>query len=314
MNAREVRIKRHANLLGYPRAELQSVLSAGSADHIPYYSLSTMSSKGSASPSPSPSLPAESHSNDAKDKAKDVENSREESESPEEGSSRQRSESPESTSDASKSPSSERDAAPETSSSNKTAPPEPSSSNAGSQSGAAVPGVTNALVQGDWQAIWSPQHGMYYFHNLRTSETTWSNPLVPSDASSAANVSTSSLVSAQEAAAAAGIDPDLAYLDPALVAGPSAPAPFSYTAKFNARTGAFASPDARDPEHVSEYERMKRMSNFYFDMDEWQKEVEQRQEEEATGKKRKKPTKKDLEMFKERKKQKKLAKTAWLRT
>lgn len=37
------------------------------------------------------------------------------------------------------------------------------------------------------------------------------------------------------------------------------------------------------------------MSSFYFDMDEWQKDVEKRYEEEAeTGKKRKKPTKKDL--------------------
>ncbi|KAL5514686.1 hypothetical protein ACEPAG_2002 [Sanghuangporus baumii] len=273
-----------------------------------------MSSKGSASPSPSPSPPVELQPSDAKDKAEDIGISSEKSESPEEGSNRERSESPESTSDASKSPSSERDVAPEASSSNETTPPEPSTSNAAEQSGAVVPGVTNALVQGDWQAIWSPQHGMYYFHNLRTNETTWSNPLVPSDASSAANVSASSRVSAHEAAAAAGIDPDLAYLDPTLIAGPSAPAPLSYTAKFNARTGAFASPDARDPEHVSEYERMKRMSNFYFDMDSWQKEVEQRQEEEATGKKRKKPTKKDLELFKERKKQKKLAKTAWLRT
>ncbi|KAL5478463.1 hypothetical protein ACEPAI_2647 [Sanghuangporus weigelae] len=305
----EVRVKRHA-LLGYPRAELQNVLNRGVADQLPFFSLSTMSSKGSASPSLSPSPPVELQPSDAKDKAEDTVRS----ESPEEGSSRERSESPESTSDASQSPSSERDAAPEASSSNEMTPSKPSTSNAAEQSGAAVPGVTNALVQGDWQAIWSPQHGMYYFHNLRTNETTWSNPLVSSDASTAANVSAFSRVSAQEAAAAAGIDPDLAYLDPTLVAGPSAPAPFSYTAKFNARTGAFASPDARDPEHVSEYERMKRMSNFYFDMDEWQKEVEQRQEEEATGKKRKKPTKKDLEMFKERKKQKKLAKTAWLRT
>jgi hypothetical protein len=134
----------------------------------------------------------------------------------------------------------------------------------------------------------------------------------------------------------------LAYLDPSLASIPGAhPAGFKYTAKFNARTGAFAKPDARDPTHLSEYERAKRMSEFYFDVGAWEKDVEERKKEEAeeaegSGKKRKRPTKKDLvrtdllqlgwwrrqltlfallqERFKEQKKQKKIAKTAWLRT
>ncbi|KAF8452748.1 hypothetical protein L210DRAFT_3519539 [Boletus edulis BED1] len=104
---------------------------------------------------------------------------------------------------------------------------------------------------------------------------------------------------------------------------------------------------------------MKRMSEFYFDVGEWEKDVERRDAEEiqAGGKKRKRPTKKDLvsvwmlsvsfsssslfarvardeeskteyastdgradasgsiqERFKEQKKLKKIAKTAWLRT
>lgn len=46
---------------------------------------------------------------------------------------------------------------------------------------------------------------------------------------------------------------------------------------------------------MSEYERAKRMSEFYFDVDGWQKQREQEQEEEeAEGKKRKRPSKKDL--------------------
>ncbi|TDL27896.1 hypothetical protein BD410DRAFT_781811 [Rickenella mellea] len=170
----------------------------------------------------------------------------------------------------------------------------------------------------DWQAIWSPQHGAYYFYNSRTNETTWINPLEPTPSGSTAEQpvpSTHSYYDAQSAAAAQGIDPALAHLDPSLAAGPSAPSAHMYTAKFNARTGAFAKPDARNPDHVSEYERAKRMSEFYFDVSQWEKDVEARKaEEEETGKKRKKPTKKDLEMFKERKKQKKIAKTAWLRT
>lgn len=181
---------------------------------------------------------------------------------------------------------------------------------------AAVPGAPSA---GDWQAIWSPAHGAYYFYNAKTQETTWVNPLesaepstsaappVPTtDEPAAASASTSSstpsslqaLYDLQAAAAAQGIDPSLAHLDPSLAAGPSAPNQFSYTAKFNARTGAFAKPDARDPTHLSEYERAKRMSEFYFDVGQWEQDVEARNlqeaQEEAEGKKRKRPTKKDL--------------------
>ncbi|TFK75543.1 hypothetical protein BDN72DRAFT_757513 [Pluteus cervinus] len=194
-----------------------------------------------------------------------------------------------------------------------------------------------------WQAIWSPQYNAYYFYNAETQETTWTNPLQPEEpaaSSSSAPIepaepespeagpSTSAAAShraALEAAALAqGIDPSLAYLDPSLVqsiGGAPIPGslPPSFSAKFNARTGQFARPDARDPTHLSEFERAKRMSQFYFDVNAWETEVAQRHaveaEEEAAGtKKRKRPSKKDLERFKEQKKQKKIAKTAWLRT
>jgi len=69
---------------------------------------------------------------------------------------------------------------------------------------------------------------------------------------------------------------------------------------------------------LSEYERMKRMSSVYFNMEEWEQEVAQRKQREdedaENGKKRKRPTKKDLDRFKEQKRLKKIAKTAWLRT
>lgn len=238
-----------------------------------------------------------------------------------------------------------------------------------------------SLSAGAWQAIFSPQHNSYYFYNQSTCETTWSNPLEPSpsDPSSSAPVASDTDANAEAdgpsesvhpnpydpnslevRAIAAGIDPSLAHLDPSL-AGPSSVAHTgAFTAKFNARTGAFTAVDSRAPSHLSEYERMKRMSQFYFDMGAWEKEVEERDEEEkAGGKKRKRPTKKDLvsfltsrflvfiiiaflrasrettnprrkshrrldghtdasgsiqERFKEQKKQKKIAKTAWLRT
>jgi len=194
-----------------------------------------------------------------------------------------------------------------------------------------APAVTASA--GDWQAIWSPTHNAYYFHNARTQETTWTNPLQPAppagasaDPSAPGSSASPGPASApaiaamydlQAAAAAQGIDPALAHLDPSLAAGPSNPAAFTYTAKFNSRTGAFARPDGRDPSHLSEYERAKRMSEFYFDVNAWENEVEARKLEEAQeeeSKKRKRPTKKDLDRFREQKRLKKIAKTAWLRT
>ena len=97
----------------------------------------------------------------------------------------------------------------------------------------------------------------------------------------------------QANAMAQGIDPSLAYLDPSLAAGPSLPSG-AFTARFNARTGTFTAVDGRDPSHLSEYERAKRMSQFYFDVGAWEKELEQRDAAEEEGKKKRKPTKKDL--------------------
>lgn len=208
-----------------------------------------------------------------------------------------------------------------------------------------------------WQAIFSPQHGAYYFYNTLTNETTWDNPLQPSPVPSTSTSSSSLPIppaaadeepptttpaqahyaALQAAAIAQGIDPALAHLDPSLLAGagPSAGAVTdgsglpTFTAKFNARTGQFTRPDAREPGHLSEYDRARRMSEFYFDVAAWEGELARRggalmAEEDAgqggsgdaqgEGKKRKRPTKKDLERFKAQKKLKKIAKTAWLRT
>jgi hypothetical protein len=133
----------------------------------------------------------------------------------------------------------------------------------------------------------------------------------PSSSSSASGAtpvpaSIAQIYALQEAAAAQGIDPSLAYLDPSLAGGSSSvpgssgsvSGTYNFTAKFNAHTGTFARPDGRDPTHLSEYERMKRMSSVYFNMEQWEQEVAQRKgqedEDAANGKKRKRPTKKDL--------------------
>ncbi|KAJ7056958.1 hypothetical protein C8F01DRAFT_1308471 [Mycena amicta] len=180
-----------------------------------------------------------------------------------------------------------------------------------------------------WQAIYSPQHNTYYFYNTETQETTWTNPLQPptteADASTSAQPGPDGLTpnidpryaAMQTAALAQGIDPALAYLDPSLAASTSAGLPAGgFQARFNARTGQFTAMDGRTPDHMSEYERAKRMSTVFFDVEAWEKNLaaEKAAEDEAGGKKRKRPSKKDLERFKEQKRLKKIAKTAWLRT
>jgi hypothetical protein len=217
-----------------------------------------------------------------------------------------------------------------------------------------------------WQAIFAPQYNTYYFYNPVTQETTWINPLQqqPQPEAALAEGSSSALQEAaltegnepllahpdpslsassvpgssagpsalQEAALAQGIDPLLAHLDPSLLA-PSVPGSSagpsglpSFTARFNSRTGQFTPASARQPGHLSEHERAKRMSEFYFDVGKWEEELARRGgslmaeegdpagEEGSRERKRKRPSKKDLDRFKEQKRLKKIAKTAWLRT
>ncbi|KAG8903573.1 hypothetical protein FRB99_003124 [Tulasnella sp. 403] len=185
----------------------------------------------------------------------------------------------------------------------------------------------------EWQAIWSPAHNTYYFFNARTQETTWVNPLQapPEPANSTAPEKPTTEPDAKpeslgiqeqlmDAAQKQGIDPALAYLDPTLYASgtPAAPGQ-TFTAKFNARTGRFTT-DSRDPTYLSEAERAKRMSSVFFDVEKWEQDISERNKAAAeaeasgsSGEKRKRPTKKDLDRWKEAKKQKKLAKHAWLR-
>nr|GAT44438.1 predicted protein [Mycena chlorophos] len=195
--------------------------------------------------------------------------------------------------------------------------------------------ATAAASSTAWQAIYSPQHNAYYFYNTETQETTWTNPLqagaeasgsgsAPQQQQDAAAAAAASSIdpryaAMQNAAMAQGIDPALAYLDPSFAGSASTSAGLpagSFQARFNARTGQFTAMDGRTPDHMSEYERAKRMSTVFFDVEAWEKSVaaDKAAEDEAGGRKRKRPSKKDLERFKEQKRLKKIAKTAWLRT
>jgi hypothetical protein len=126
-----------------------------------------------------------------------------------------------------------------------------------------------------------------------TGDESQGNVAGPSTNTAAATPTLTQWEHMQANALAQGIDPSLAYLDPSLSTGPSLPSG-AFTARFNARTGAFTTVDGRDPSHLSEYERAKRMSQFYFDVGAWEKELEQRDIAEEERKKKRKPTKKDL--------------------
>ncbi|KDN44278.1 hypothetical protein RSAG8_05542, partial [Rhizoctonia solani AG-8 WAC10335] len=192
--------------------------------------------------------------------------------------------------------------------------------------------------QAEWQAIWSPAHNAYYFFNARTSETTWVNPLDPS-ASAASSSTPATQPEAQPPAEPepnetttgekpppdlsylGGIDPELAYLDPALAvppAGAKGPVP-TFSARFGARDGKFTAMDGRRPEHLSEAARAQRMGAVYYDTEAWEKEIAERDAKEKAdaeaglGDKRKRVTKTDIERFKAQKKAKQALRNAWLR-
>lgn len=142
-------------------------------------------------------------------------------------------------------------------------------------------------------------------------------------------------------AEAAGIDPDLAFLDPSLYASQlaaarasegqysGAAALYSSRGTFDKRTGRFkpngsayaaasgsgagAGPSAAgvgDPTLV----KSKRQLSEYFDVDEWEQQRDREQGEGKRARQHRHPTKKEVEMFKEKKAERRKAKWGWLRS
>lgn len=99
--------------------------------------------------------------------------------------------------------------------------------------------------------------------------------------------------------AGSGIDPALAHLLPSYnPLNPSSSSSTSYSnqARFNAKTGKFESDPSRVPEHLSDYARMKRQNEAFFDQTAWEREREaefERAQEEGGGK-RKRTTKEEV--------------------
>jgi hypothetical protein len=117
----------------------------------------------------------------------------------------------------------------------------------------------------------SGRYNAYYFHNVKTKETTWTNPIVGTPKAAPKKDARQVLQ---------GVDPDLAYLDPNLSVALSSSASsggtvaggaYAAAGRFNARTGKFEGDPSRNPDFVSDFSRMKRQSNIYFDVDGWEK-------------------------------------------
>ena len=115
------------------------------------------------------------------------------------------------------------------------------------------------------------RYNAYYFYNLKTKETTWTNPIASAKDKVAPKKDVRALLQ--------GVDPDLAYLDPSLSAAMTTASPsgtvagsaYGTAGRFNARNGKFEGNPDKNPDWVSDFSRMKRQSNIYFDVDGWEK-------------------------------------------
>ncbi|PWN36613.1 uncharacterized protein FA14DRAFT_4696 [Meira miltonrushii] len=208
-------------------------------------------------------------------------------------------------------------------------------------------GGEETAKQHDWQAVWDATRQAWYFWNQVTQETTWENPLVKEGkneesatqadsvpANESVAISMTSMTD-EEVAQMVGIDPDLAYLDPVMYAneihqarmGNGNPTSTSYRSQgaFDNRTGKFVSQSALkqgatyDPSRLSHANQADRQMGAFFDVEQYEdqrkREHEKAQlETDEQGRiKRQRPSKKELKFFKERAKEKKASKHAWLR-
>lgn len=203
----------------------------------------------------------------------------------------------------------------------------------------------------NFTTVWDPTRQAWYFWNSKTQETTWENPLekqkggegstlfnkkdakevtakeIEPQTSTAPEIPTR--LTDEEVAEANGIDPDLAYLDPTLYASEiqqarTGKAMYSAAGAFDKRTGKFiplaatGASGTHNPNRLSHANQADRQMGAFFDVKEYEEERkrarEETEREETNGEKRKRaPTKKELQRFKERAKEKKAAKYAWLK-
>lgn len=188
--------------------------------------------------------------------------------------------------------------------------------------------------------VWDATRQAWYFWNSKTQETTWENPLEKSKGSDEdvkgrqyddikERKTEATRLTDEEIAEKYGIDPDLAYLDPGLFAteirqARLGNATYASSGAFDKRTGKFVPlsatgvKGAHDPSRLSHANQADRQMSTFFDIEQYEQERkrarDEKEQEEAEGiSKKRPPTKKELQRFKERAKEKKAAKYAWLR-
>ncbi|GAA5907600.1 hypothetical protein JCM8208_000014 [Rhodotorula glutinis] len=163
-----------------------------------------------------------------------------------------------------------------------------------------------------WQAVFSQDANAWYFWNAATGETTWTNPRDAPPSTTAAAPSTSASTSAGPSSASPApapaassttdtpaadpssalpdIDPDLAWLDPALAArqaqasgGSGASAHLAQKGRFHARTGRFMADPSVNPDRVSQFQRGHRQQEAYYDVQGWEQQLAGRGLKRAGG-------------------------------
>ncbi|WWC71484.1 uncharacterized protein I206_105442 [Kwoniella pini CBS 10737] len=206
-----------------------------------------------------------------------------------------------------------------------------------------------------WQAVWAEQQNAWYFWNTKTGQVSWTNPLInlveseiqpplppnqPPLPNQSSLPSTSTLngigITSNQVQnefdinqgqynlnEQPEIDEGLAYL----FGGGGGTSSNLYgidnslqKASFNSRTGKFQSNQINNnPGYLDEYNRSKRMNNYYFDVEQWEKEkvkeneLKRKRQEEQGNLPEKKITKKDIERFKKKNQERKQRSQAWLR-
>lgn len=160
------------------------------------------------------------------------------------------------------------------------------------QTSSTAPATVPLAKNGDWTAIYSPEHGAYYFWNSKTQKTSWENPLEAPIAPPLPPTAGPSLDRYE------GIDPDLAYLDPSYISNSvNDGTNFSTSARFNSRTGRFQGDPSMNPDRISDYNRSERQQEAFYDTKSWSESLGGRglgKGYDEDGKLKKKPSAKQV--------------------
>lgn len=170
-----------------------------------------------------------------------------------------------------------------------------------------------------WCPVYDPESKSYYFWNTETQETTWDHPengnITGTDDNRNTLEGATANTSANQSNQAA-TDYHQTYQEQAGQLQQGAQyADYQISAHFNAKSGKFESdPLNRNPSnHTYAVKAVKHM-HHYFDYDTWAEErgTKYMKGEDDEAEKKKKPTKKELERWKKRAKEKQKQKRAWL--